>query len=168
MNTNYLHSPIELAAYIDDNCEFMFDGSPQEQSVRFTKSAGGLDVYSSTRHNNIVMLLEEIDHYFNQPAGWDNESDAKTDEHCLTLAKKFVILLSEHHSIPQFSAATGEEVSLCWEHGDVYFIINFFRNNTLSYLYDNGTELLRGDSIYFDGSKINCIIIAILDNYLKG
>ncbi len=58
----------------------------------------------------IGKLLTEIDEYSRLPAGWDGESDVKTDQIRLNMARRFVKLLHPGHVLPEVSVATGEEI----------------------------------------------------------
>ena len=83
----------------------------------------------------ISKLLAEIDEYSRLPAGWDGESDVKTNQICLDMAKRFAKLLRPEHILPEVSAATGEEVALYWQDNQFYFIIHFFAHGSLRYFY---------------------------------
>lgn len=111
-------------------------------NIHFIKEETPLDLISNQSFlKDKEALLNEINEYYDLPAGWDNESSEKTNVVCLNYAKEFVNLLSFRHTIPKFSAGTGEEVALYWEHKNFYLIIHFLEAGDIRfYVNDNGEE----------------------------
>lgn len=121
--------------------------SPRDPAnvVEFAKKSRPIFVSSITEHKaSIERLVSEIDEYYNLPPGWDNESEDVTNPCCLDLAKKFAFLLGPKHKIPDFSAATGEEVALYWQEKKFYFIVHFFQNNSLKFFCKKPGRIISG------------------------
>ena len=123
------------------------------EQIVFSKKAPPIAVSSITEYKSCIeQLLSEIDEYYDLPEGWDNELEEKTNPTCLSLAKKFVCLLQPVHKIPEFSAATGEEVALYWQEENFYFIIHFFQNNSLRYFCKTSNSQISGEILSFSDS----------------
>lgn len=136
----------------EDECEcFSYPKSYNDtDTVSFVKKFIPIYVSSITECKSYIKeLLSEIDEYYDLPEGWDNESEEKTNSVCLDLAKKFVHLLRPTHKMPDFSAATGEEVALYWQEENFYFIIHFFQDNSLRYFVQTDNLQASGKILFF-------------------
>ena len=122
--------------------------SDHKTSLTFVKKSHPLEVSSLTEHRAAIeRLLTEIDEYYALPPGWDNESEEATNSTCLDLAKEFVKLLRPEHSLPDFSAATGEEVALYWQSDQFYLIVHFFKDTSLRYFCKTSKKKITGTTL---------------------
>lgn len=96
--------------------------------------------FNKERHD----LLSEIQEYYSLPAGWDGETDEKTNPDCLDVAKKFVAMMEPIHPLPEFSAGTGNEVSLFWDRGDFYLIVHCLAEGRIKFYYEEGEKKFTG------------------------
>lgn len=107
-------------------------------------------------------LMREIDTYRCLQEGWDGYSAAPANRHSIVDARVFISSLPPQHPLPKPMLASDGEVSLFWEHEDVYLEASFPGDGTYHYIFNAPGVRIGADDLHVTCPTIDTKFLSYL------